>query len=63
MKQRIGSDLSAAVEKSCRGLLVDTCFCDDQAGCVAGGADIGDFRLLTGVTEIIEKRLIILGLV
>ena len=52
MKRRIDSNLSAAIKKSCRGLLVDTCFCNDQADCMAGGADIADFRVLcTCITE------------
>jgi len=46
MKRRIGSDLSAAIEKSCRGLLVDRCFCNEKAGCIAGGAGIAGFGLL-----------------
>ena len=46
MKQRFDSDLGAAIKKLCRGLLVDTCSCNDQAGCIAGGADIIDFGVL-----------------
>ena len=46
MKQRIDSDLGAAIKKSCRGLLVDTCCCNDQPVCIAGGANIADFGVL-----------------
>jgi hypothetical protein len=46
MKQRIDSDLSATIEKLCSRLIVDTRFCNDQAVCIAGGADIADFRVL-----------------
>ena len=46
MKRRIDSDLGAAIEKSCRGLLVHRCCCDEKAGCIGGGADIADFGVL-----------------
>ena len=46
MKQRIDSDLGAAIEKSCRGLLVDTGSCNDKSVCIDGGADIADFGVL-----------------
>jgi hypothetical protein len=46
MKQRIGSDLSAAIKKSCRGLLVERCFYNEKPGCIDRGADIGDFGVL-----------------
>jgi hypothetical protein len=39
MKRRIDSDLGAAIKKSCRRAVVDTCFCNDQAGCIGGGSD------------------------
>jgi len=46
MKCRIGSDLSAAIEKSCRCVFVDRYCCDEKAGCIGGGADIADFGVL-----------------
>ncbi len=39
MKQRFDSNLSAAIEKSCCRAVVYRCCCNDQAGCIAGGAD------------------------
>ena len=46
MKQRIGSDLGAAIKKSCCRAVVDRCFYNDQTGCIDGCADIADFRVL-----------------
>jgi hypothetical protein len=45
-KQRFDSDLSAAIEKLCRGFVVDRRFYNDQAGGIGGGADIVDFEML-----------------
>ena len=46
MKQRFDSDLGTAIEKSCRGLLVDAGSCNDKSVCVGGGADIAGFGVL-----------------
>ena len=58
MKQRIDSDLSAAIEKSCRRAVVDTCFCNDQAGCIGRGADIADFGVLHICTATLVQAII-----
>ena len=47
MKRRIGSDLGAAIKKSCRGAIVDRCCCNEKPVCIAGGADIADFGVLS----------------
>ena len=60
MKQRYDPDLSAAIEKSCKGFLVNTIFCNDQAMCIAEGANFADFRLLQ-ICHIILTRLINAG--
>jgi len=59
MKQRFDSDLSATIKKSCRGLLVDTCCCNDQAGCIGGGADIADFGVLYICTATLAQPIIV----
>ena len=46
MKQRFDPDLSTAIEKSCKGFLFKTMFCNDQAMCIAEGANFADFGLL-----------------
>jgi hypothetical protein len=46
MKQRIDSDLGAAIKKSRSLAVIDTRFCDDQARCIGGGTDIADFMVL-----------------
>ena len=46
MKQRIDSDLSTAIKKSCCRSVVDTYCCNDQAGSIGEGADIADFGVL-----------------
>ena len=46
MKRRIDSDLSAAIEKSCRGLLDDTYCCHEKPGRIGRGADIADVGVL-----------------
>ncbi len=46
MKRRIDSDLSAAIEKSCRGFLDDTYCCHEKTGRIGRGADIADFGVL-----------------
>jgi len=58
MKRRFDSDLSAAIKKSCRGLLVDTGSCNDQAGCIGGSADIADFRVLHIYTATLAQPII-----
>jgi hypothetical protein len=58
MKQRFGSDLGAAVKKSYCRAVVDTCFCNDQAVCIAGGADIGDFGVLDICSAILAQPVI-----
>jgi len=55
MKRRIGSDLSAAIKKSCRRAVVDRCFYNDHAGGIGGGADIADFGVLYIFTEILAR--------
>ena len=58
MKQRIDSDLSAAIKKSCRGLLVDRFCCNEKAGCIGGGADIADFGVLYICTATLVQPII-----
>jgi len=58
MKRRIGSDLSAAIKKSCRRAVVDRCFCNEKAGGIDGGADIADFGVLYIFTETLAQLII-----
>ena len=58
MKQRIDSDLSAAIKKSCRRTVVDTCCCNDQSGCIGEGADIADFGVLHICTTTLARSII-----
>jgi hypothetical protein len=55
MKRRIGSDLSAAIKKSCRRAVVDRCFYNEKAGGIDGGADIVDFGVLYIFSETLAR--------
>lgn len=57
MKQRFDSDLSAAIEDLCRGLLVDTGCCNDKPVCIGGSADITDFGVLQICTAILDRTI------
>ena len=59
MMQRIDSDLSTAVENSCRGFVVDTGFCDDHAGGVDGTAD-SSIRAARGACNA-ARRMVVVG--
>ena len=57
MKQRFDSDLSAAIENLCRGLLVDTGCCNDKPVRIGGSADISDFRILQICTAALVRTI------
>ncbi|MHC4173502.1 MAG: hypothetical protein ACYST5_11245 [Planctomycetota bacterium] len=58
MKQRIDSDLSAAIKKSCRRTVVDTCFCNDQAWCIGMDGSIADCEVLHICTATLARSII-----
>jgi len=61
MKQRIDSDLSAAIEKSCRRTVVDTCCCNDQAWCIGMDGSIADCGVLHICTATLARSIITCG--
>ena len=58
MKQRIDSDLSAAIKKSCRRTVVDTCCCNDQAWCIGMDGSIADCGVLHICTATLARSII-----
>jgi len=58
MGQRFDSDLSAAIEDLCRGLLVDTGCCNDKPVCICRSADIADFGVLQICTAALVRTII-----
>ncbi len=58
MKQRIDSNLSAAIKKSCRRTVVDTCCCNDQAWCIGMDGSIADCGVLVICTATLARSII-----
>lgn len=58
MKQRIDSDLRAAIKKLYRRVVVDICFCNYKAVCIGRGADIADFGVLHIYTAALVQAII-----
>jgi len=58
MKQRIDSDLSAAIKKSCRRTVVDTCCCNDQAWCIGMDGSIAGCGVLHICTATLARSII-----
>ena len=58
MKQRIDSDLSAAIKKSCSRIVVDTCCRNDQAWCIGMDGSIADCGVLHICTATLARSII-----
>ena len=58
MKQRIDSDLSAAIKKSCSRIVVDTCCRNDQAWCIGMDGSIADCGVLHICTATLARPII-----
>ena len=58
MGRSLDSDSGAAIEKLCRGAVVDKCSRNDKAACIGGGADFVDREVLDACPAVPAQRII-----